>query len=32
MKMGTATVSPAELKAAIETDPAPLAELVWAAC
>ncbi len=32
MKMGTATVSPAELRAAIETDPSPLAELVWAAC
>jgi rfaE bifunctional protein kinase chain/domain len=30
MKMGTATVSPAELAAAIRTDPRPLSEIRWA--
>ncbi len=30
MKMGTATLTPEELKAAVARDPAPLAELRWA--
>jgi rfaE bifunctional protein kinase chain/domain len=32
MKMGTATVSPAELRRAIRTEPRPLEELRWAPC